>query len=110
MLRSFHYAASSALDTQMDRGRLTQEGLSKLEPWARFWQLWTSALFLKAYLKATEKADFLPHAEDQFKILLDASLLEKAIYELGYELNHRPAWVKIPLRGILQLMESEGKS
>jgi maltose alpha-D-glucosyltransferase/alpha-amylase len=38
-------------------------------------------------------------------VLLNNFLLEKAIYELGYELNNRPDWVKIPLRGIRQLMQ-----
>jgi maltose alpha-D-glucosyltransferase/alpha-amylase len=40
-------------------------------------------------------------------VLLDALLLEKAIYELGYELNNRPEWVKIPLQGIQQLLGAE---
>ena len=45
--------------------------------------------------------------EPELKVLLDAYLLEKAVYELGYELNNRPDWVKVPLQGILQLMESD---
>jgi maltose alpha-D-glucosyltransferase/alpha-amylase len=36
-------------------------------------------------------------------VLLDVFLLEKAIYELGYELNNRPEWLEVPLQGILQL-------
>jgi maltose alpha-D-glucosyltransferase/alpha-amylase len=36
--------------------------------------------------------------------LLDAHLLEKAVYEVGYELNNRPDWVTVPLRGVLNLL------
>jgi maltose alpha-D-glucosyltransferase/alpha-amylase len=42
------------------------------------------------------------------KILLDAFLLDKALYEVGYELNNRPDWVNIPLQGIIQMLEIEG--
>ena len=51
-------------------------------------------------------AHLLPEDPEQLKILLDAFVLEKAIYEIGYELNNRPDWVKVPLQGILQLMEA----
>jgi hypothetical protein len=43
--------------------------------------------------------------QEELRILCDLHLLEKAIYELGYELEHRPDWVRLPLRGILQLLE-----
>jgi maltose alpha-D-glucosyltransferase/alpha-amylase len=39
-------------------------------------------------------------------VLLDAFCLEKAVYELGYELNNRPEWVKLPIQGILQLLQT----
>ena len=44
------------------------------------------------------------------KLLLDIFLLEKAVYELGYEINNRPEWVRIPLVGILALAEEHGPS
>jgi len=50
----------------------------------------------------------LPNNPDQLKILLDAFLLDKALYEVGYELNNRPDWVRVPLQGILQLIKEEG--
>ena len=46
---------------------------------------------------------FVPAAEEDFQKLLDASLLEKAMYELTYELNNRPTWIRIPLAGVLIL-------
>lgn len=65
-------------------------------------------VFLRTYLEHAAPAPFLPHSRAELAILLDAYLLEKAIYEVGYELNNRLAWVQIPLRGILQLLEPEG--
>ena len=79
-----------------------------LAPWARFWHLWVSAAYLQAYLETAEGAAFLPAAADDLELLLDVFLVEKAVYELGYELNNRPDWVSIPLQGILQTMGAAG--
>jgi len=46
----------------------------------------------------------LPPTKEQLAILLDSHLLEKALYELGYEFHHRPDWLRIPLGGILRLL------
>jgi trehalose synthase-fused probable maltokinase len=94
MIRSFHYAAHSGMPHETP----------DLEPWARFWYCWISAAFLRAYLATANGAEFLPVSRTEVKLLLDTFLLEKAMYELAYELNHRPDWVRIPLRGIAQLL------
>ena len=73
----------------------------RLEPWARLWEREVSAEFLRAYRATAGDAAFLPPAEEEFRTLLDAYLIDKALYELNYELNNRPAWVRIPLLGIL---------
>src|SRR5258708_8409352 len=106
MLRSFHYAAYSALFDQEAEGVYAShpEVLVALELWARFWCQWVSAVFLKAYRETADGSSFLPRTREEFQILLDAYLLEKATYELSYELNSRPEWVRIPLQGILQLL------
>jgi maltose alpha-D-glucosyltransferase/alpha-amylase len=106
MLRSFHYAAYAALLGQSARVR--PEDLPTLDPWARFWYTWVSVTFLRKYLEVIAPASLLPSTPEQLRILLDAFLLEKAIYELAYELNTRPDWVKVPLQGILQLVEASG--
>ncbi|MCA9471700.1 MAG: maltose alpha-D-glucosyltransferase [Nitrospirales bacterium] len=104
MLRSFHYASYSCLVGQIAGVR--PEDFPVLEPWARFWQLWVSAIFLNAYLSVTRDAQILPQPQDDLFVLLDAYILQKAIYELGYELNNRPDWVGIPLDGIRQILKA----
>ncbi|HVW83408.1 MAG TPA: maltose alpha-D-glucosyltransferase [Bryobacteraceae bacterium] len=100
MLRSFSYAANATLMTYTTRH---PEDFASLEPWARLWERTVSSEFLQAYRQTAASADFLPEADDDFRRLLDACLFEKAMYELTYELNNRPTWVRIPLAGILTL-------
>jgi maltose alpha-D-glucosyltransferase/alpha-amylase len=103
MLRSFNYAALSKLRNSSVR----PEDAVQLKPWARFWDLWVSVSFLKGYLEATENASFTPKSQDEFNLMLSVHTLEKAIYELGYELNNRPNWVDVPIAGILQIVKPE---
>jgi maltose alpha-D-glucosyltransferase/alpha-amylase len=107
MLRSFHYAAYAALVNHDASGSVRQEDIAALEPWSRFWHRWVSAAFLKAYLAGAVQVPFLPEGREELQALLDAYILEKAIYELGYELNNRPDWVRIPLQGILDLAAAQ---
>jgi maltose alpha-D-glucosyltransferase/alpha-amylase len=72
-------------------------------PWADVWETWVRAMFLRAYLAATEGAPFVPSPRDELDLLLQAFVLDKAFYELTYELNNRPDWVHIPLSGLLRL-------
>lgn len=101
MLRSFHYAAYSATFKQIVR----PEDMYILQPWADLWYRYVGGVFLNAYLQTAEKAPFLPQDRDEFEFLLKDFILEKAVYEIGYELNNRPNWVIIPLKGIRQLLE-----
>lgn len=107
MLRSFHYAAHSALIKQASLLPIPEGNMPVLQQWARFWYTWVSREFLNAYLDTMGQTGLLPDSPDDLKILLDVFLLDKAIYEVGYELNNRPDWVKVPLQGILQLIEAE---
>jgi maltose alpha-D-glucosyltransferase/alpha-amylase len=74
---------------------------------AGFWHIWVSAMFLRGYMEVASKAAFLPPSREDLEVLLNSFLLEKAIYELGYELNNQPDWVKILLRGIRQVMQGK---
>jgi maltose alpha-D-glucosyltransferase/alpha-amylase len=100
MLRSFSYAAWSALLSYTAR---RPEDLARLEPWARLWERSSCAEFLRAYREVAQGSRFLPADPAELRALLDAYLLDKSLYELAYELNNRPAWVRIPLAGILSL-------
>jgi maltose alpha-D-glucosyltransferase / alpha-amylase len=104
MLRSFHYAAFATLLEEARRGALGGRDFASMEPWAQLWQQWTSWGFLKAYLETAGESPIVPQDRNELKALLDAFILDKAIYELGYELNHRPEWVTIPLHGIAQIV------
>ena len=104
MLRSFHYASVSALK----HNSILAKDKTALELWARIWHAWVSAIFLQAYKEHAALADILPASAEDFAVLLDVFLLEKAAYELEYELNNRPDWLLIPLRGLCNLLEPTG--
>jgi maltose alpha-D-glucosyltransferase/alpha-amylase len=107
MVRSFHYASNSALFGQANFV-LRPEDVPVLQKWANFWYKWVSATFLGSYLNTIQGASFLPLGPEEQQVLLDIYLLEKAVYEVGYELNSRPDWVKVPIQGILQLLGPRG--
>ncbi len=104
MLRSFHYAAFGVLTMTLPGARIRPEDCEQLEPWAQhFFQICAHA-FLTAYLASAETATFLGATPSQARALLEIHLLEKATYELLYELNNRPQWSELPLRGLLALL------
>ncbi|MEK7248698.1 MAG: hypothetical protein AAB092_09535, partial [Chloroflexota bacterium] len=96
----------SALYEQAAMGMIRPEQFARVEGWARYWCAWASSAYLRGYLGEAGKAPILPQTPEEIEVLLDAYLLEKAIYEVDYELNHRPDWVRIPLKGIAQLLEA----
>ena len=105
MMRSFSYAAYSALDRFVVAGgqERTPDDLTTLFSWAHLWQNTASAQFLRTYGEfAARNPALLPEPETA-DTLLEAYLLEKALYEVLYELNHRPTWLRIPINGILGL-------
>ena len=104
MLRSFHYAAYTALLDQPRRGLVEPDSPAaiELEPWARHWYARRPASCARTW---PPRARCCPD-RDELALLLDSSLLEKAVYELGYELNNRPDWVPILLTGLIDLVET----
>jgi maltose alpha-D-glucosyltransferase/alpha-amylase len=94
MMRSIHYAAFGKIllnENYRDRD------LEFLESWAEQWQHYVGRFYLGAYMERMGMSASLSYEDD---VLIRTFLLEKAIYELGYELNGRPDWTIIPLRGI----------
>jgi maltose alpha-D-glucosyltransferase/alpha-amylase len=104
MLRSFSYASQAALRSQQAPAERIAETREAAQAWAKFWVDSVSAAFLKSYLATAGNASWVPQNPDDLELQLTTMLLEKALYELRYELNLRPDWVRIPLRGIIDLV------
>jgi len=105
MIRSFHYAAHAALQQRGDYQKI-EPAAQSLAPWAEQWYESVRAAFLRGYRAVAGEAPFSPQSPQEFNLLLDLHLLDKAVYELTYELNNRPDWVALPMTGILQCMDS----
>ena len=105
MLRSFHYAAHAPLVVRADSHPLVRaQDITVLRSWARFWYAQVGGAFLEGYFAAVRR-ELLPENPEQTRIILDSYMIEKAIYEVGYELNNRPEWLPVPLGGALELLE-----
>ncbi len=102
MLRSFHYAAHTALAQQQG---VRAEDAACLDAWAEIWAQRIGRIFLEAYLATARGASFIPADPETLEMLLEAYLLEKAAYEVCYELNNRPDWIFIPVRGITRILD-----
>jgi maltose alpha-D-glucosyltransferase/alpha-amylase len=99
MVRSFDYAAHVAL------GREQAEDQPKLESWAEAWSRSMAELFVAAYREKTRGGVFVPESLREFDLLLDTLVLDKAFYELDYELAYRPDFVGLPLRAIDRFLQ-----
>jgi maltose alpha-D-glucosyltransferase/alpha-amylase len=105
MLRSFHYAAS----TVMFGGDISGGDTSSPKfagHAANLWYRWVSASYLRGYRDTVAGSGLLPIDDSDFQLLLDVFLVQKAVYEVGYELNNRPDWLHVPVRGLISLLES----
>jgi len=100
MLRSYSYAAFASLTRFTTR---RPQDAERLAPWALLWERSVIAEYLCAYRKAVAGSPIVPADGKEFQSLLEAFVLDKALYELVYELNNRPGWVRIPLNGIVSL-------
>jgi maltose alpha-D-glucosyltransferase/alpha-amylase len=106
MIRSFSYAAYAGLFVHTTARRAERSEFDRVEPWARIWQSTAASAFLRAYFATAAGALFIPAVEGQRDALLQFFVLDKALYELDYELNNRPEWVRIPLQGIFDLLSA----
>ncbi|HSF03250.1 MAG TPA: DUF5752 family protein, partial [Solirubrobacterales bacterium] len=106
MLRSFSYAAHAALRQATAEAHDDPDLEARLQPWAETWEEEVRAAFLDAYLGETwaRGAAFLPSRRDEIEAVLRVCELDKALYEVAYELDHRPAWLPIPLAGVVRLV------
>jgi len=97
MFRSFDYAAQVALSLRRERGLIADTDEPLAQAWAAWWPRAASAAFLGGYLTTEGIANLLPAEHDDIAVLLDVLVLEKALYELRYELDNRPDWAWLPL-------------
>jgi maltose alpha-D-glucosyltransferase/alpha-amylase len=102
MLRSYQYAAYSALFSRISATTVSPDETARLRRWADYWAFWVSSAFLHSYLETAAGASFLPASRQDLETLLEVFLLEKLIYEVNYEMNNRPAWLSIPISGMLR--------
>jgi maltose alpha-D-glucosyltransferase/alpha-amylase len=102
MLRSFQYAAYSSYFSRVSSMSVPEEEAARLRGWADFWCFWVSAEYLGGYIEHAAGAAFMPSARGDLETLLEVYVLEKVVYEVGYEMNNRPTWLSIPLSGILR--------
>ncbi|HEV2446081.1 MAG TPA: maltose alpha-D-glucosyltransferase [Candidatus Sulfopaludibacter sp.] len=103
MVRSFSYAAFSGLDRFLAGDGSGGEHSERLGGWANFLQNTVSGVFLDAYRVTIPSGSGLLPSPGEAQALFSAYMLEKALYELLYELNNRPAWLRIPISGILTM-------
>ena len=100
MLRSLDYATATALQAG---GTIRPEDVEELKPWAELWFQQVAGWYLQSYRRTMGETPIIPAQDADFERLLMPYTLEKAVYEMGYELNNRPDWLSIPLRGIRYL-------
>ena len=103
MLRSFNYAVRVALKEYRTDDYRTR---MSLERWAAAWEREARTLFLDAYRATVAGSAIVPADADVFARTLAVFELEKAVYELGYEMNNRPDWIWVPLEGIRSVLGS----
>jgi maltose alpha-D-glucosyltransferase / alpha-amylase len=110
MLRSFRYATTVGLDMVVERGVASDDpdDRARMSRWGEVWRGWVEASYLSAYLGSIGSDSLVPSSEDDLRMLLGVYELEKALYELRYELQYRPTWVTIPLRSILGRLSGGG--
>ncbi|HSE73943.1 MAG TPA: putative maltokinase, partial [Dongiaceae bacterium] len=110
MLRSFEYAEWAALFAIAEH---EADSIGKLLPFASAWRKSTQQAFLKSYFDTIGDAPSCPTDRAQADRLLNFFMLEKALYEICYEANNRPAWLRIPIAGLqtaLDAMKSDAGS
>jgi maltose alpha-D-glucosyltransferase/alpha-amylase len=105
IVRSYDYAAFTAVhDELLKEG--APERATRLDAIGAAWSAWSAATFVRGYREAAAAKDLLPEDRAEEELLLELFTLDKAVYEVRYELGSRPDWVWLPLSGILRLLRA----
>ena len=102
MVRSFRYVANEGF---MKNPQLPKEEINYYQPFADLWAFYMRSFFMKAYLETVKGSAFIPADNQDLQMMLETYMLEKVIYDLNYEMNNRPDWVKIPLRVLKTILD-----
>ncbi len=102
MLRSFHYSIYMG---KVENESKMPESQDFLNPWLEAWYKTVQDVFIESYLETAGNASFIPKEKEQLNDLMAVYTIEKAIYELDYEVNNRPDWLHIPLYGLKMIMD-----
>ncbi|WP_018612144.1 maltose alpha-D-glucosyltransferase [Segetibacter koreensis] len=102
MMRSIRYVANEGF---MKTSQVPKEDIQGLLPFADVWALYMRGFFLRAYLETVKGSAFIPKDEDDLQMMLETYLLERVMLDLNYELNHRPDWVRVPLRVLKAMLD-----
>ena len=107
MLWSFHHAARGGLVGDGSAALVRPEDVPVLQPWAYFFARWAGSSFLRGYLQQARDAKLVPADRGDLAVLLMVFALEKGFDEVEREIGRRPEWLRVPLRGILDVLQME---
>ncbi|RRA99758.1 maltose alpha-D-glucosyltransferase [Larkinella rosea] len=102
MIRSFYYVAYKGFRST---SQVPNAGIESLLPHADWWAFQLSQIFVKAYFDTVQEGGFFPENKDDLQVMLEAYLLERAIFDLNYELQNRPDRVLAPVRIIKTIID-----
>jgi maltose alpha-D-glucosyltransferase/alpha-amylase len=107
MLRSFSYAAELALEEATAE---RPDDRQRVAPLIASWRRESEAAFMAAYREAARGSATYPQQAEDAQRLIELFLIEKALYEVRYELDMRPQWLRIPIAGLLELLQTEAQT
>jgi maltose alpha-D-glucosyltransferase / alpha-amylase len=101
LVRSIDYSTTAALERAL---RTAPDEHGRLAAALAVWRERSAATFVAAYRETITDPRLWPQGTEESDRLLDFFLIDKALYEIEYELSHRPDWVRVPLAGILRIL------
>ena len=104
VLRSFSYAAELALEEATAE---RPDDRQRVAPLVAAWRRESEAAFMAAYREAANASVTVPQDPEDAARLIQLFLMEKALYEVRYELDTRPEWLRIPIAGLFETLQPE---